>query len=70
VDHLFDILLEPGYYKEGEYGIRIESILRVVPARFEVLRQSAASLLIVSLDYLFLHLSGLSDGIFRSILQI
>ena len=28
--------IEPGYYKEGHYGIRIETILRVVPTRFQV----------------------------------
>ena len=28
--------IEPGYYKSDHWGIRIESILRVVPANFEV----------------------------------
>jgi Xaa-Pro aminopeptidase len=26
---------EPGYYKNGEYGIRLETILRVVTKEFE-----------------------------------
>jgi hypothetical protein len=34
----FQILkIEPGYYKAGDFGIRIESILRVVNTTFKVI---------------------------------
>lgn len=26
---------EPGYYQEGEFGIRIEDIVQIVPAKLE-----------------------------------
>lgn len=26
------VLLEPGYYEDGEFGIRIENIQRIIPA--------------------------------------
>jgi Xaa-Pro aminopeptidase len=31
------VKIEPGYYKAGDFGVRIESILRVVNTTFKVI---------------------------------
>ena len=32
----FILITEPGYYKDNEFGIRLETILRVIRKSFEV----------------------------------
>ena len=36
IDTLTLLLSEPGYYKEGDFGMRLENIVQVVPAEVKV----------------------------------
>lgn len=43
------MLIEPGYYHEGEFGMRLENIVQVVPAEVKVCMGSLQFIPVVSL---------------------
>lgn len=59
--YLFVVYLEPGYYEDGAFGIRIENVLLVKPVELEVRR-------VLSSNYMFFsrnQLANLMSGAIR-----
>lgn len=66
----FNYQIEPGYYKAGDFGIRIESILRVIPTTFSVNQYCCFEILFFQAIWFTIDICVFVDGIPRSIFPL